>query len=79
MCGALVSLAKQWRTPLAIGACAAAAADAVLTSIQAARYNARRARGLRDVFIIAAAIAAPAAAAVILVGGLAARRHHGTR
>lgn len=73
MCGAFVSLSRRWRQDLAIGACAAAAADGALTAIQAARYNARRIRGATDALVAVAAITAPFAAAAILLGGL--RRH----
>ena len=51
---------------LANGAAIAAAADATLTTIQAARYNVPRAKHW---IVIAAAIAAPALAAAILTGG----------
>ncbi len=70
MSSALLSLSARWRRPLAIAACAAAAADGILTTAQAVTYNARKLRGVRDALIIAAAIAAPLAAAAILFGGL---------
>jgi len=73
MCGVFVSLASQWRRPLAIAACVATSADTVLTTIEAASYNVRRARRARDWLAIAAAIAAPALASAILFGGLLTR------
>jgi phosphatidylglycerol lysyltransferase len=70
MGAALVALARRWRRPLAQVACAAAATDAVVTSIEAASYNLRRVRGWRDLAVIAVAIAAPVTVAAILTGGL---------
>jgi phosphatidylglycerol lysyltransferase len=70
MAGVLLSLSHKWRRPLAAAAGAAATADGVLTSISAARYGARRARGIVDALVIATAIAAPFTAAAIVFGGL---------
>ncbi len=70
MCGALISLSRRWRRRLGVATFAAASADAVLTAIEAAAYNARRVRRARDVVIMAAAVAAPALAAAILLGGI---------
>lgn len=74
MCGVLLSLARRWKPRLAIAAAAAATADAVLTSVEVATYNARRARRVKDWLIMAAAVVAPAAAAGILIGGIRSRR-----
>ena len=74
MCGVFVSLASHWRRQLAIGAAIATAADATLTTIQAARYNVPRARSARHWMIIGAAIAAPLFAAAVLTGGLRTKR-----
>ena len=71
MCGVFVSLASRWRRPLAIAACAAVSADAALTAVQVARFNARRSNNW---LVMAAAIAAPALAAAILLGGLRVKR-----
>jgi phosphatidylglycerol lysyltransferase len=67
MAASLLSLSRRWRTPLAIATGAAATADGVLTTLQAATHNVRRARGIGDVLVITAAIAAPFAAAAILL------------
>lgn len=75
MCGVFVSLAKEWRRPLAIAACVAATTDAVLTSVEAATYNVPRARRVRDWLVVTAAVAAPLLAAAILFGGLRSRRN----
>lgn len=74
MCGALVALARRWRQPLALAAATAALADGVVTTVEAARWNAPRVRRVTDVLVIAAAIAAPFAAAAILFGGLRSRQ-----
>ena len=77
LCGALVSLSRRWRRDLAIATCTAAAADAVLTTIEVARYNVRRMRRASDALIVFAAIAAPFTAAAILFGGLRRRSSGG--
>lgn len=66
MAAALLSLARKWRRPLAIAACAAAFADGAITTVLAAK----RKRRASDTLVIAAAIAAPFVAATILFGGL---------
>ena len=70
MCGALLSLARCWTPRLARIALAGASADAALTTVQAAVFNARRARSVRDWLVIGVSIAAPLMAASILLGGL---------
>ena len=70
MIATLFALSRRWNRDLAIAAAASAAADGALTTIQAVRYNVRRARGLRDAIVIAAAVAAPFVASAILFGRL---------
>ena len=74
MAGVLISLSKTWRRPLAIAACAAASADALLTTAEAASYNLRRMRGWKDAAVISVAVAAPFLVAAVLFGGLRTRR-----
>ena len=70
MIATLFALSREWRRPLATAAAVAAAADGVLTTVQASRYNARRARGLGDTIIIGAAVLAPFVASAVLFGRL---------
>ncbi|MGH9456102.1 MAG: phosphatidylglycerol lysyltransferase domain-containing protein [Thermoanaerobaculia bacterium] len=74
MAGALLSLSRKWRRPLAGVLCAAALTDGMLTTVSVARGPAPRVRRWSDALVVAAAVAAPFAAAAILFGGLRARR-----
>ncbi|MBZ4396474.1 DUF2156 domain-containing protein [Myxococcus sp. AS-1-15] len=63
----LFSLVRRWRNGLATALVCLTAADACLTFVQAAVYNAPRARGPVDWLVITAAILAPATASGLLV------------
>ncbi|HET7435743.1 MAG TPA: DUF2156 domain-containing protein [Thermoanaerobaculia bacterium] len=65
----LFTLAKEWRPQLARAAAVATAADAVLTTVQAARWNVPRAKRWTDGVIIAASLLAPVFATVLLWRG----------
>jgi lysylphosphatidylglycerol synthetase-like protein (DUF2156 family) len=72
MAGALLSLGRKWRRPVAGAVCAAALADGVLTTVLVARRW--RPRRWQDAFVMAAVVAAPFVAAAVVFGGLRARR-----
>ncbi|NTX58341.1 DUF2156 domain-containing protein [Myxococcus sp. CA039A] len=63
----LFSLVRRWRDGLATALVCLTAADACLTFVQAATYNAVRARGPVDWLVITAAVLAPATASGLLV------------
>ena len=63
---ALFMLAARWRHRLATGVAIAVTADAVMTTAEAALYNAPRVSGLTDLIVMAIAIAAPTSAAILL-------------
>jgi hypothetical protein len=65
----LFTLAKEWRPQLARAAAVATAADAVLTTVQAARWNVPRAKRWTDGVIITASLLAPVFATVLLWRG----------
>ncbi|QSQ12607.1 DUF2156 domain-containing protein [Myxococcus landrumensis] len=63
----LFSLVRRWREGLATALVGLTAADACLTFVQAATYNAPRARGPVDWLVITAAVLAPATASGLLL------------
>ncbi|WP_326491754.1 DUF2156 domain-containing protein [Myxococcus stipitatus] len=62
----LFSLVRRWRDDLATALAGLTAADACLTLVQAASFNAVRARGPVDWLVITAAVLAPATASGLL-------------
>jgi phosphatidylglycerol lysyltransferase len=79
MAAALFTLARRWRRPLALAACAAATGDGIVTVARLATDPVRRVRGPGSALLVAAAALAPFAAAAILLGGLRHRRDAGPR
>jgi len=63
---ALFALARRWRHDLATAVSIAVTADALVTAVEAAMFNAPRARNIWDLAVIGIAIAAPASAAIML-------------
>lgn len=66
MAGGLFWLSARWRKGLATVLAALATADAALTFVQAAAYNAPRAEGALEWAVIGAAVLAPTAASIFL-------------
>ncbi len=70
---ALARLLARWNRRLATGIASVVTADAALTALQAAWWNAPRATGPLDAVVILVACAAPALAAVLLWGAIRTR------
>ncbi|MCP3139730.1 DUF2156 domain-containing protein [Pyxidicoccus xibeiensis] len=66
LCVGFFSLVRRWRDGLATAMGVLTAADACLTFVQAATYNAALARGVVDWVVITAAVLAPASASALL-------------
>jgi phosphatidylglycerol lysyltransferase len=68
LCLALVSLARRFRRRLAITLCVAVGADALITCLEAALWNAPRVAHPGQWLVLATACLAPTLAALVLVG-----------
>jgi hypothetical protein len=70
----LFRLSRRWNQRVAIAAAIALAGDALITPVEAATFNVRRAKSFFDYAIIAMAVVGPPIAVAVLWGGVTRHR-----